>query len=263
MTVDERDNDLRSVWMSQTDDPPGVSLEIVHARSRLLEQRVQRRNVAEYAGALVVVVFMLPLTWIAPNNVLAAGAAAVVAGVAYVIYRIHTWGSARRIPSDLAIRSSVELHRAELERQRDLLHHIWTWYLLPLWPGLGLILMGATIERPERWPYAIGTAALAVLLAFQIAWTNKRGAKTLQELIERLDDDPAAAFRSGLPSLTIGQRLSSWVMTSFVGAGAVLVVIQRFFPALKGSLPNLIVILILAVIGVILQAAWWRVRRRK
>ena len=215
MTPDERDDDLRRLWKSQADDLPGLSLDIVQTRARMLERRVHRRNMGEYAAALVVAAFVLPRIWTAPNGVLAIGGTVLLAGIAYVMYRMHAFGSARTMPSDLAIRSCVEFHRAELERQRDLLQNIWTWYLLPFWPGMGLILIGTTMERPDRWPLALGTAVLAVLMAFQIAWMNKRSAKTIQEMIDRLKENPVAAFRMEPPSLTLAQRLSVWFLTSF------------------------------------------------
>jgi hypothetical protein len=272
MSPDERDDDLRRLWKSQAHDLPDLSLDLVQIRSRMLERRVHRRNIGEYAAALVVVAFVLPRIWTAPNGVLAAGGAVLLAGIAYVTYRLHAFGQARTMPSDLATRSCVEFHRAELERQRDLLQNIWTWYLLPFWPGMGLILLGATMERPEHWRFALGTAVLAILMAFQIAWMNKRSARTLQEMIDRLEENPVTAFRRDPPSLTLAQRLSVWFLTSFLGATAVGFLVGRLFPEVKanffglGDLPPVtrdgLFVLVLIVAGVIVQALWWLIRRR-
>ena len=272
MTPHDRDDDLRSLWRSQADDLPGLSLDIVHTRSRMLERRVHLRNVGEYAAALVVVAFVLPRIWTAPNGVLAAGSAVLLAGIAYVTYRIHAFGSARTPPSDLAVRSCIEFHRTELERQRDLLQNIWTWYLLPFWPGMALILVGATLERPDMWPFALGAAFLAVLMAFQIASVNKRSARTLQEMIDRLKENPVSALRNGSPTLTLAQRLSIWFLTSFLGAAVVGFVMGRFFPDAKANIFGLaqlqaatrdsLFVLVLIVAGVAVQALWWMVRRR-
>lgn len=271
MTPDERDDDLRRLWQSQPDDLPGLSLDSVRSRSRTLERRVYRRTMGEYAAALVVVTLLLPRLWTAPNGVLTAGGAALLAGGVYVIYRMHVFGSARTMPPDLAVRSGVDFHRAELERQRDSLQHIWTWSLLPFWPGLGLILIGMTMARPDRWPFALATAVLAVLMAFQIAWMNTRSARTLQVMIDELKENPVAAFRRDPPPLTLAQRMSVWIMTSLLGATAVLFV-MRFFPEAKAGLldfaglpaatPNAVFILVLLVVGVAVQAAWRMIRRR-
>jgi hypothetical protein len=270
MTPDEHD-DIRNLWRGQADDLPDLSLDIVQMRSRVLERRVQRRNIAEYAAALVVVAIVLPRILAAPNTVVAAGGAALLAGIAYVTYRLHAFGSARNMPAALATRSCVEFHRAELERQRDLLQNVWTWYLLPFWPGMALILIGATIERPDRWPFALGIAVLAVLMAFQIAWMNKRSARTLQEMIDRIKEEPVVALGTNPPSLTLAQRFSVWFLTSFLGATAVGFLMGRFFPEVKaniyglGGLPPVtrdgLFVLVLIVAGVGVQALWWMIRR--
>ena len=100
---------------------------------------------------------------------------------------------------------------------------------------------------------------------------NKRSARTLQEIIDTLGEDPVATFGSVPPSLTLAQRLSVWFLTSFLGATAVLLVL-RFFPETKASIigfaglpavtPNAVIILVLLVVGVAVQAAWWMIRRR-
>ena len=272
MTPDEHEDDIRRLWRGQADDLPDLSLDIVQMRSRMLERRVQRRNIAEYAAALVVVAFVLPRILAAPNRVMAAGGGVLLAGIAYVTYRLRAFGSARSMPAALATRSCVEFHRAELERQRDLLRNVWTWYLLPFWPGMGLILIGATIEWPDRWPFALGLVVLAVLMAFQIAWMNKRSARTLQEMIDRLKEEPVVALRTDPPSLTLAQRLSVWFLTSFLGATVVGFLMGRFFPEVManifglGGLPPVtrdgLFVLVLIVAGVTVQALWWMIRRR-
>ena len=60
---------------------------------------------------------------------------------------------------------------------------------------------------------------------------------------------------------------------SFLGATAVLFVMQRFFPEVKAGIlgfaglpaatPNAVFILVLLVVGVAVQAAWWMIRHRQ
>jgi hypothetical protein len=97
-----------------------------------------------------------------------------------VTYRMHVFGSPRTMPSALAARSCVEFIGQRLECQRDLRLNIWTCYLLPFWPGMGLILVGDD-GTPDRRPFALGTAVLAVMMASQIAWINKRSARTFRD----------------------------------------------------------------------------------
>lgn len=271
MTPEDRNDDLRRLWQSQAEEVANVPLDVVRQRSQMLERRVYRRNYSEYAAGLVVLGFVAPMMWSAPNGVLAAGGLVLLAGGAYMMYRLHTSGSARTMPATLGDRSCVDFHRAELERQRDLLQNVWRWGLLPFWPGMALVLIGGMIERPDRWPFALGAAVLAVLMAIQIAWMNKRSAQTLQEVIDGLKENPVATLRTDPRSLGLAQRSSVWVMTSFLGATAVLFV-MRFFPGAKASIlglvrlpaetPNAVLILVSLVVGVVVQAAWWMIRRR-
>jgi hypothetical protein len=250
----------------------GLSLDLIRARSRSLERRVAYRNAGEYGAAFAVAVFLLISIWMAPNGVVSVGAATLLAGIAFVTHRLHTLGAARTVPSDLGVRSCVEFHRAELERQRDLLRNVWVWYLLPFWPGMGLILIGRTIEHPDRWPLALAIAVLAVLVAFQIAWMNRRGAATLQGMIDALEEEPVAALRKDPPSLTLTQRLSVWFLTSFLGATAAGFLMGRLFPETKANLFGLgnlpattrhgLFVLVLMVAGVAIQALWWVIRRK-
>jgi hypothetical protein len=272
MTPDERNEDLRRLWKSQSDDVAGLSLEVVHARSRMLERKVRRRNYGEYLAALVVVAFVAPRIWTAPNGVLRAGAITLLAGIAYVMYRIHTASSPRTMPTDVGVLSCVEFHRAELERQRNSLQNIWAGYLLPFWPGGALILIGQVVEQPDRWPFALGTAALAVLIAVHIAWMNKRTASALQGVIDRLDENPGETFRSAPPTPTLSQQLNVWFLTSFLGATAIGLVVRRVFPEAIASIQplselpavtrNIVFLLVLVVAGMIVQALWWAMRRR-
>ncbi len=119
----------------------------------------------------------------------------------------------------------------------------------------------------------LGTATLAVLMAFQIAWLNKRSARTLQDIIDTLGENPAAALSSPAPTLTLPQRLSVWFLMSFVGATVVAVVIRQLLPEAIGNVPGLMRLpsearypaLVAALIpaGMALQALWWTLRRRR
>jgi hypothetical protein len=93
----------------------------------------------------------------------------------------------------------------------------------------------------------------------------------LQEMIDRLEEDPVTALRRDPSSLTLAQRLSVWFLTSFLGATAVGFLVGRFFPEVKadvfglGGLPPVtrdgLFVLVLIVAGVTAQALWWIVRR--
>jgi hypothetical protein len=102
---------------------------------------------------------------------------------------------------------------------------------------------------------------------------NKRSARTLQEMIDRLKENPMVALRTDPPSLTLTQRLSVWLLTSFLGATVVGFFMGRFFPEAQanifglGALPPVtrdgLFVLVLIVAGVVVQALWWMIRHRQ
>jgi hypothetical protein len=79
-------------------------------------------------------------------------------------------------------------------------------------------------------------------------------------------------LRNDPPSLPLTQRFSVWFLTSFLGATAVGALMCRFLPDAKatifglGALPPVtrdgLFALVLIMAGVIVQAAWWMIRRR-
>jgi len=70
----------------------------------------------------------------------------VVGGTLYVMVQVSRRG-ARTLPSDAGLRSSLEFHRMESERQRDALRSEWRWCLLPSFRKLVAMLAGAALEH--------------------------------------------------------------------------------------------------------------------
>src|ERR1039457_1836068 len=95
------------------------------------------RNLTEYAASTFVVVFFASTMFRYPE-LMRAGAALIITGVIYMVWQLHKRGSARTVPSDLAFNNCVAFHRIELERQRDLVSHVWSWYLGPMIPGMAV-----------------------------------------------------------------------------------------------------------------------------
>ena len=110
-----------------------------------------------------------------------------VAAVTFIVYHLHRYGSARVMPAEMGLTNCLQFHRAELERQRDLLRSVWKWYLAPLVPGMLLVYVGSALARPEHASRALlglaGTVAVFVL----IGDLNRRVANRLQARIDALE----------------------------------------------------------------------------
>lgn len=188
MADDLMPDDLSALWRGQPllRQVPLVAAE-VRKMAEVFERRIWRRNAREYAGGAIgaaAYVFYLAKT---PDWWVRAGALAVLAGVSFVCWRIYRHSAGSAIPADLALEDGIRFHRRQLERQRDLLRGVWTWYLLPLVPGL-VILLTALGRHPRKfWP-ALFTGALAAVLFVFAGRLNWRAAEMLQREIDRLDE---------------------------------------------------------------------------
>ena len=187
MAHDDFGRDLNRLWQDQPVEEVSMTLDDIRARARKMERTVSRRNLREYAGALVVVVGCGLIAWLVTSVVWIAGSALIVLGTLYVVYHLHKWGTARSMPADLAVTDCLAFHRAELVRQRDLLRSVWSWYLLPFVPGWAVIIVGRAIERPDRWLLALGMAVFVGATFFGIGKLNERVARKLQRKIDGLD----------------------------------------------------------------------------
>jgi hypothetical protein len=177
-------NDPRDLWQSQEDEAMTITIDEMRRRAAWLERRIRWRNAREY-GAAAVVFIMLALQ--APRNHgwRLTPLVLITLGVVYVVIQLHRRG-ARQMPYDAAMRTSLEFYRDELERQRDALHSVWRWYLLPMVPGLLAVMVIRGIDHGiDRW---LIWFVIGFVLIFAGTWAlNEWGARKLGRQIRELD----------------------------------------------------------------------------
>jgi hypothetical protein len=80
-----------------------------------------------------------------------------------------------------------------LERQRDLLRTVWSWYLGPLIPGLAVLITAYALANPAHWKYQglfiAGYVLFVAAFVVGIAKLNAGAARKLQKQIDELDED--------------------------------------------------------------------------
>ena len=177
-------NDPRNLWQGQEVEKVILTVDEVRRRAARFERRIHWRNAREYvAGALVVALFTSQL-WRAHGWRLTP-ALLTIAGTIYVMFQLHRRGSARSLPADVGIRGSIEFHRVELERQRDAVHSMWRWYLLPFVPGFAAVLVVTGIDHGIH--AGLIRAGVGLVLIFVGIWAlNERGARRLNRRIQEL-----------------------------------------------------------------------------
>jgi hypothetical protein len=141
-----------------------ATFEALVTEVRLFE-RMSRRGVRieAYTGVAIAAFFMMPVVS-SPNWALRIGwalASAYGLYVAVVVWKSQT----PPMPESLEFDTALAHYRGELERRRRIIQTLWRWYLMPMVPGMLLIVAGATIEAAKRgrplWPALIFIALMA------------------------------------------------------------------------------------------------------
>ena len=187
MPNDPLPDDLRNVWQNQPVENAPMPLEEIQRRALRFEKRIDRRNLREYAGAAIGIAAYTFYIFIFHSLVIRAGSVLVIAGVLYVVVQLYRRGSSGSLPADLAITASIEFHRRELVRQRDLLRSVWRWYIGPIVPGLVVFSAGSMPPHSPVWAY-FALALFFLVTLGGIVWLNHRGAQRLDRQIAELDN---------------------------------------------------------------------------
>jgi uncharacterized membrane protein YdjX (TVP38/TMEM64 family) len=109
-----------------------------------------------------------------------------IAGIAYVLYHMRSRAGARTTPTDARLKASVEFYRHELERQRDALRAVWSWYLLPFVPGILAAYVAAAVTRGFSVRYLVAVGITVGV--FAAVWAlNLRAARRLDGKIRELN----------------------------------------------------------------------------
>jgi hypothetical protein len=184
MANDPDANDPRVLWQNQETEKVTITLDDVRRKAARMEKRVYWRNVREYSAGAVVIAFFTAALWhehgwrLAPQLLL-------IAATVYVMFQLHRRGTARSMPADTGLRESLDFHVRELTKQRDALHSIWLWYLLPFIPGFVAAFVVTAVDRGINSRAII--AAVGALLIFAGIWAlNEWAARKIDRRIQEL-----------------------------------------------------------------------------
>lgn len=178
---------IQDLWKNQEVETMQLSLDELRRRTNAFYRRIHRRNIREYAGCALAIGIFGFFFAVVPRAVPRVAFALIVAGAIYVAVQLYRRGSARSAPAEMGYSTCVGFLRRELERQRDLLESIWSWYLGPFIPGMALLLGWGLAAGPNRWfPAVYGCFAIAGF--WGIAKMNQTAARHLQRQIEELSE---------------------------------------------------------------------------
>lgn len=177
---------MQQLWQQQPVEGTRMSIDEIRRRASRFEKKIMWRNVREYAVAGMASSLFV---WfiIQTNKPLSRLACCLmIAGLVYMSYQLHRRASARSLPADLGAVNALQFHRAELERQRDFVAHIWRWYLVPMLPGMAAYsLIAVSSARTHPWIAIFINLFFAGCLV--LTWRlNVYAARCLQKKIDDL-----------------------------------------------------------------------------
>ncbi|WP_052768968.1 hypothetical protein [Aurantiacibacter marinus] len=189
MTPEEH---ARASWQNEGETMPLPPIEELRARADQFRRTIVRRNWGEYAAGAFVILAFSTMAVTGPLLAMRIGAALIVGGTCVVLWQLHRRGSPLSPMEHGGQLSVLEYQRRELVRQRDALASVFRWYLLPLMPGMAIMMLAPLLSTaPAQWAMPPATALLAmasVVAVFAgIYVLNKWGARKLQSEIDEID----------------------------------------------------------------------------
>jgi hypothetical protein len=178
-------DDIRDVWQSQPVENTTMPLDEIRRSARRFEKRIQHRNLREYAGGAAGLAAFTYYLFKFDSLSIRAGSALIIAGMLSIMVQIYKRASPGKLPPDMALTESLQFHRRELERQRDLLRSVWRWYIGPVLPGLLVFTAGTIPHHGSGRVFFVLVLFYAVVFGW-IIWLNHRAAQRLDRQIAEI-----------------------------------------------------------------------------
>ncbi len=181
-------NNLQEIWQCQPVEGIKMSVEEIRGRATKFERKIWWRNLREYAAGAIATVLLGYFLAGAHGVLDRAAFALLITGMAYALYQLHRHGKSKEMPAAMGRGPSLEFYRNELERQRDLVSNVWTWYLGPFIPGMLMSMIASASHNTHMRHLAVIAFWYALMAAFFIfvGRLNARAARCLQRMLDDL-----------------------------------------------------------------------------
>jgi len=185
---------LRDLWAGQETGSFAMPLEEVRRKARGFKKTIRRRNMMEYAASILVLIVFGGVALTVPNWGVRAGAALIMLGTLYVVWKLQAMARAAGAGEIDAALSLTAFHKGELLRQRAALATVWRWYLMPFVPGMIVFLSAVSFAPDNPAPLAakltvfLFSLGIVGALFAGIAWLNGRAVKALDVEIAALEE---------------------------------------------------------------------------
>jgi hypothetical protein len=179
-------NRAQQLWQSQPVEDLKMSTDVIRRRAGKFERRIFWRNVREYVSSLVASVLFAYFFATTHVVLFRVSYALFIAGLGWVVLQLHRQGSATSMPAAMGTSTCLQFFRAELERQRNVVRNVWSWYLPPMVPGFVVLTIGYAAVKPKGVAAAAWLDAVVAVLFFVVWKMNQRAARCLQRMIDEL-----------------------------------------------------------------------------
>lgn len=181
---------VKAAWQSSVPEANLPPIETIRGWADTFYRKIRRRNRIEYAACAFVVPVFAGYAVFLHNPIARIGAVLVVLGTLFVAWQLRRLAAAVPPPEAAGASTILAYQRDQLVRQRDALAKVFQWYLLPLLPGLTLMMLAPAIAPgggvPRSAPWQLGLAIS--YSAFMGVWLlNRWVARKLQKYIDGID----------------------------------------------------------------------------
>lgn len=171
--------------------PPGFarSISMQELRTEIVQYEARiRRAVRIEMGAcsLVAACFAGFFLWLPVPLIGKIGSGFTTAAALFIAWFLYRYGRVRPIPANLGFTESITAYRADLERRRWLSQSYGWWYVMPLMIGMGLMIIGPQLQRPNPLPGVSLTALILTAIGAALVLVQQAAARKAQRRIDQL-----------------------------------------------------------------------------
>jgi hypothetical protein len=188
---------LGEAWRSATSPSLAeVNVDAVRKRADAFARTIRRRNMREFVAGALIVLAGLAIGVAGRGTLDRIGGGLLALGAVVVCVVLVRKGSDGPAPApDEPTHRVLAYERHELERQAELLSHVWLWYLGPVIPGVVVLLIDGVLRNLERGRGvvdALVAALIVTLVFFGVGLLNRHGARQLRARLARIPADASS-----------------------------------------------------------------------
>lgn len=153
-------DELKNLWQQQPAAriPQGEDmLTVVIERTRKLDRQIASRNTREAGAALLLIAIFAVLAWHAPGWIDRIGWGLTSASGVWIVYYMRRFGAGPGRPDrDASVAAYTAVLEAGYDKQIQLLRTVKYWYLLPMWCGIAVAVVGQWLRTHQTPPAVLG-----------------------------------------------------------------------------------------------------------